>query len=157
MENETMKFNLRMVLPRDPSRYFGFGWVRVVTAGYLALIVGRSLIHLFAPDGGAQSIASIDVSVEGGGNLIALFHQWGASQLLLALALWVLFFRYPGLTPLILLVLVVEPTLRALAGAIMPVTSTGTPPGADLNWVAFYLVAVVFLTSLIERRQLNQS
>lgn len=151
-----MTFNLRLLLPRDPSKYFGLRLVRALTAGYLVLIVVRSLIHLFAPDGGAQSIASIDISVEGGNNLVALFHQWGASQLLLALALCLLFFRYPGLTPMILLVLVIEPTLRALAGAIMPITSAGSPPGADLNWVAFFLVAAVFIASLFEPRQRNQ-
>jgi hypothetical protein len=34
-----------------------------------------------------------------------LFHQWGAIQLLLIALLVVLFFRYPGLTPLIVLTL----------------------------------------------------
>ena len=45
----------------------------------------RSLIHIFIPDGGAHSIAVMDINVNGGKNLIAIFAQWGAIQLLLAL------------------------------------------------------------------------
>jgi hypothetical protein len=37
------------------------------------LSTGRSLIHMFAPDGGAGVIAGINVSVDGGTNIIAIF------------------------------------------------------------------------------------
>jgi len=33
----------------------------------------RSLIHMFFPDGGAGAIAGINVSAEGGTNIIAIF------------------------------------------------------------------------------------
>ena len=39
----------------------------------------RSFIHMFAPDGGAGSIAGMDVNVAGGQNLIAMFAQWGSN------------------------------------------------------------------------------
>jgi hypothetical protein len=42
-------------------------------------------VHIFAADGGANSIAGIAVDVEGGANIVAMFGQWGASQLLLAM------------------------------------------------------------------------
>ena len=116
------------------------------------VMVVRSCIHLFASDGGAQSIAGIDVSVEGGNNIIAIFHQWGAIQLILAVLLLVLFFRYPGLTPLILLTLAFDPVLRFVAGQQMNVTATGTPPGEALNGVAFYLLLVLFLGSLWNKK-----
>jgi hypothetical protein len=38
---------------------------------------------VFAPDGGAGSIAGIDISVAGGANIVAVFAQWGWTQLLL--------------------------------------------------------------------------
>ena len=47
---------------------------------YLVFITTRSLIHLLLPGGGAQSIASIDVQVAGGSNIVAMFGQWGAIQ-----------------------------------------------------------------------------
>jgi hypothetical protein len=145
-----MKIDFKRVFPKDPSKFEGYRLVRLITAVYLLVIVVRSCVHLFAADGGAQSIAGIDTAVEGGNNIIAIFHQWGASQLLMALVLWILFLRYPGLTPLILLTLTVEPLLRSLSGQIMPVESLSTPPGEALNWPAFFVIAIVFVSSLIE-------
>ena len=146
-----MKFDIKELLPKDPTKFEGFRAVRIVTAIYLLVMVVRSCIHLFAADGGAQSIAGIDTSVEGGNNIIAIFHQWGAIQLILAVLLFVLFFRYPGLTPLILLTLALDPVLRFVAGQMMSVTATGTPPGEALNAAAFYLLALLFIASLIKK------
>lgn len=146
-----MKFDIKKLLPNIPTKFEGFRAVRIVTAIYLLVMVVRSCIHLFAADGGAQSIAGIDTSVEGGDNIIAIFHQWGAIQLILAVLLFVLFFRYPGFTPLILLTLVLDPVMRFIAGQMMSLTSTGTPPGEALNAAAFYLLALLFIASLIKK------
>ena len=146
-----MKFDIKKLLPDNPTKFEGFRAVRIVTAIYLLVMVVRSCIHLLAADGGAQSIAGIDTSVEGGNNIIAIFHQWGAIQLILAVLLLVLFFRYPGFTPLILLTLALDPVMRFIAGQMMSVTSTGTPPGEALNTAAFYLLALLFIASLIKK------
>ena len=147
-----MKFDIKKVFPKNPSRYEGFRIIRLIAVLYMFVMVVRSCIHLFAPDGGAQSIAGIDVSVEGGNNIIAIFHQWGAIQLILAVFLLVLFFRYPGFTPLILLTLALDPVLRFVAGQQMSLTTTGTPPGEALNGAAFYLLLVLFLGSLWNKK-----
>jgi hypothetical protein len=115
------------------------------------VIVVRSCIHFLAADGGANSIAGIDITVEGGDNIIAIFHQWGAMQLLLVLLLYVLFFRYPGFTPLIALTLAIDPIFRFIAGKLLPLTTEGTPPGESLNGLSFYVLAVLFLASLFEK------
>jgi hypothetical protein len=146
-----MKFDIKRLLPNNPTKFEGFRAVRIVTAIYLLVMVVRSCIHLFAADGGAQSIAGIDTSVEGGNNIIAIFHQWGAIQLILAMLLFVLFFRYPGFTPLILLTLALDPVMRFIAGQMMSLTSTGTPPGEALNAASFYLLALLFIASLIKK------
>ena len=146
-----MKFDIKELLPKNPTKFEGFRAVRIVTAIYLLVMVVRSCIHLFAADGGAQSIAGIDTSVEGGNNIIAIFHQWGAIQLILAVLLFVLFFRYPGFTPLILLTLALDPVMRFIAGQMMSLTTTGTPPGEALNAASFYLLALLFIASLIKR------
>ena len=142
---------MKKLLPNNPAKFEGFQAVRIVTAIYLLVMVVRSCIHLFAADGGAQSIAGIDTSVEGGNNIIAIFHQWGAIQLILAVLLFVLFFRYPGFTPLILLTLALDPVMRFIAGQMMSLTTTGTPPGEALNAAAFYLLALLFIASLIKK------
>jgi hypothetical protein len=146
-----VKFDIKKLLPNNPTKFEGFRALRIVTAIYLLVMVVRSCIHLFAADGGAQSIAGIDTSVEGGDNIIAIFHQWGAIQLILAVLLFVLFFRYPGFTPLILLTLALDPVMRFIAGQMMSLTSTGTPPGEALNAAAFYLLALLFIASLIKK------
>ncbi len=146
-----MNIDVKKILPKDPSTYNGHKSIRIITALYLLIVVIRSCVHLFAADGGANSIAGIDVSVEGGDNIIAIFHQWGAIQLILAGLLVVLFFRYPGLTPLVVLTLAIDPIMRALAGQMMPVTSQSTPPGEALNWPAFFTLVLLFVASLKER------
>ena len=146
-----MKFDIKKLLPDNPTKFEGFRAVRIVTAIYLLVMVVRSCIHLFAADGGAKSIAGIDTSVEGGNNIIAIFHQWGAIQLILAVLLLVLFFRYPGFTPLILLTLALDPVMRFIAGQMMSLTSTGTPPGEALNGASFCLLALLLIASLIKK------
>ena len=147
-----MKFDIKKVFPKNPSRYEGFRIIRFIAVLFMFVMVVRSCIHLFASDGGAQSIAGIDTSIGGGNNIIAIFHQWGAIQLILAILLLVLFFRYPGLTPLILLTLIFDPVLRFVAGQQMSLTTTGTPPGEALNGVSLYLLLVLFLGSLWNKK-----
>ena len=142
---------MKKLLPNNPAKFEGFQAVRIVTTIYLLVMIVRSCIHLFAADGGAQSIAGIDTSVEGGNNIIAIFHQWGAIQLILAVLLFVLFFRYPGFTPLILLTLALDPVMRFIAGQMMSLTSTGTPPGEALNGASFCLLALLLIASLIKK------
>jgi hypothetical protein len=147
-----MSLDIKKVFPNELSRFEGFRLIRLIAALYMFVMVVRSCIHLFAPDGGAQSIAGIDTSVEGGDNIIAIFHQWGAIQLILAVLLLVLFFRYPGLTPLILLTLALDPVLRFVAGQMMSITATGTPPGEALNGAAFYLLLILFMASIVGKK-----
>ena len=143
-----MNFDIANLLPDDVSVYSGFGFVRVVVPIVLVLVVVRSCIHVFAQDGGAQRIAGVDTSVAGGDNVIAMFHQWGAVQLTLVGLLIVVFVRYPGLTPLIILTLAFDPVTRAIAARMKKLTSTRTPPGARLNWPAFVVLVVLLLFSL---------
>jgi hypothetical protein len=132
------------LLPRDPGIYVGPGLPYGVAILILVGITARSLIHVFLPDGGAHSIATIDISVAGGPNIIGLFGQWGAIQLLLAGLLWVLLIRYPGTLPLVLCVFAAEPLLRSLAGYLKPIETVGTAPGSAFN----YALTPIVLTAL---------
>lgn len=144
----TIHPDLSALLPGEPSTYRGPMLAFWFAVAYLVAITVRSLIHLLAPDGGAHSIATVDISVAGGSNIVALFGQWGAIQLLLAALLWVLLVRYRGLTPLVLVVFLFEPLLRGLAGHLKPLSTVGTAPGAALNWVVVPVVAVAIWISL---------
>jgi hypothetical protein len=147
-----VQLDFKKVLPSDPSIFGGFRTVRIVAALFILLSLIRSCIHLFAPDGGADSIAGVDISVEGGNNIVAMFHLWGAMQLIVALLLLVLFIRYPGLTPLILLTLAIDPVMRAISGHIKHVTTVGTAPGEALNTPAFVVLLLLFIASLINKK-----
>ena len=140
------------ILPENPREYRGFGVVRLVTLAFLLIVVVRSVIHLFTPDGGAESIAGIDTSVSGGNNIIALFHQWGAIQLLLVGLMLTLFFAYKGFTPLIIFFLALDAPMRALAGMMGNIESAHTPPGEALNWPVFFVLAALFIFSLLEKK-----
>ncbi len=143
---------LAALLPADPGRYAGPALARWFAAAYLVVVTVRSVIHVLAPDGGAGTIATVDLSVAGGANIVAMFGQWGAVQLLLALLLWVLLLRYRGLVPLVLLVLLVEPALRELAGALKPLETLGTAPGAALNGAVVPIVGAMLWLSLCPAR-----
>ena len=108
----------------------------------------RSLIHVIAPDGGAHSIAGIDVTVQGGANIIAIFAQWGALQLLLALFYWLAIFRYRFLVPAMLAVVVMEQLFRMGAGQLKPLEISSPPPGAIESEVLLPIAVVAFLWSL---------
>jgi hypothetical protein len=140
------------ILPENPREYRGFGVVRLITLAFLLIVVARSVIHLFTADGGAESIAGIDTSVSGGNNIIALFHQWGAIQLLLVGLMLVLFFAYKGFTPLVIFFLALDAPMRALAGMMGKIESSHTPPGEALNWPAFFLLLILFVVSLLKAK-----
>ena len=143
-----MNFDFNKVFPDAPAVFEGSSVVRFALALLLIVMVVRSCIHLFASDGGAHRIGGVDTSVEGGNNIVAMFHQWGAIQLLLAVLLVALYFRYPGFTPLILLTVALDPVLRFVASRKMKVTPVKTPPGAALNGLAFVIIMVFFVISI---------
>ncbi len=51
-----------------------------------AVTLGRSLVHIWAPEGSAQSIATIPLysfSQQGAATVVLIFSLWGLSQLLI--------------------------------------------------------------------------
>lgn len=111
----------------------------------------RSLAHILLPDGGAESIASIDVDVEGGDAIVAMFAYWGLSQLILAVLYILSIVRYKSLIPLMYLTMVVEYTLRFVIGLAKPMEHSGTAPGEVANVVLPLLTLIMLLLSLQEK------
>jgi len=98
-----------------------------------ALILWRSLHHLIAADGGAQTIATMPLDSYPSGaaqNIVAIFAQWGLSQLLLGLMFLAACIRYRAMVPLMWLMLALEAAGRQLAGAAKPIATLHTAPGA---------------------------
>ena len=113
----------------------------------------RSLIHMFSSDGGAGSIAGMDLSVAGAGGIIFAFALWGSSQLLYAMIQLVVAIRYRSLVPLMYVVQLAETLLRMLVGRLKPVTFAHTPPGKVGNYVFLPLCAAMLAVTLMSGKE----
>lgn len=119
-----------------------------IFALYAIVSAVRSCIHLLSPDGGAGTIAGMDLSVTGADGIIFAFALWGSSQLLFAIIQLLVVFRYKSLVPFMYLMLILEVLLRELVGKMKPVTFAHTPPGAIGNQIILPLAALMLVLSL---------
>jgi hypothetical protein len=108
----------------------------------------RSFIHLLAPDGGAGSIAGMDLSVAGADGIVFAFALWGSAQLIYAAIQLVVVFRYRSLVPFMYVLLILETLLRQFVGHTKPVAFRHTPPGAIGNYVYLPLATLMLAWSL---------
>jgi hypothetical protein len=119
-----------------------------IFAIYAIVSTVRSCIHLFSPDGGAGTIAGLDLSVAGADGIIFAFALWGSSQLLFALIQLLAVIRYRSLISFMWLMLALEVLLRELVGVMKPITFAHTPPGAIGNQIILPLAVVMVIWSL---------
>ena len=115
---------------------------------YAIVSTVRSCIHLLSSDGGAGTIAGMDLSVAGADGIIFAFALWGSSQLLFAIIQLLAVIRYRSLIPFMWLMLALEILLRELVGKMKPVTFAHTPPGAIGNQIILPLAMVMVVWSL---------
>ena len=121
----------------------------------------RSLIHVFAPDGGAQSIATIPLdtySTEAAATVILIFSFWGLSQLLMGLVYIGVYVKYKTLIPMMYVLLIIEYAMRIVIGQMKPIVTTGTAPGSVDSWVMVPVCVVLLALSLIQsKRDLSET
>ena len=112
-----MKRILATLFPKEiTNRYPGQKIALYVFIPLTLMLTFRSCMHLIAPDGGAQSIATIPLDTYSDGaaaNVIAIFSQWGLSQLLLTLMFILVLIRYRSLIPLFYLLFALPRTESA--------------------------------------------
>ena len=114
----------------------------------------RSLEHIFAEDGGAESIAGIPLSSyssEAANNVVSIFAQWGFSQLVLACILLFVVLKIRELIPLMLLIIALENILRVGIGFYKPLILSADPPGA-LSPLIGLVTLIFFFVSIRENR-----
>ena len=136
---------------RVDNTYSGHALAFYVFIMLTVMTTFRSLAHILLPDGGAESIATIDVDVEGGDAIVAMFAYWGLSQLILAVLYLLSVVRYKSLIPLMYLTMVVEYTLRFVIGLAKPMEHSGTAPGEVANVVLPLLTLIMLMLSLQEK------
>jgi hypothetical protein len=143
---------MAVLLPTQADNTIRGGKVPVAVFAVLAAIsFVRSCIHVFAPDGGAGSIAGMDLSVAGASGIVFAFGLWGSAQLIYALVQLAVVIRYRSLVPAMYLLLFVEILLRMLVGRVKPVTFAHTPPGAIGNYVLLPL-SLLMVAWCVSRR-----
>jgi len=114
------------------------------------ITLARSLAHVFLPDGGAQSIATIPLDSfppAAAAAVVSTFALWGLSQGLLGVVYLAALIRYRGWIPLLLVLLVVEYAARIAIGIAKPIETLGTAPGAPLNYLMIPIALVLLLLS----------
>lgn len=128
--------------------YQGSGFWLIFLVLLTSITTLRSLAHVFLSDGGANSIAGLDVSVAGGSNLIAMFAQWGYTQLLLSVMMWGIIIFARSLVPFALLVQTLDWGGRILIGLMKPVEVSSPPPGEIGSYILLPLCLIALWFSL---------
>ncbi|GAB5494791.1 MAG: hypothetical protein Phog2KO_50060 [Phototrophicaceae bacterium] len=142
---------------QDIHEYKGNQIAKWVFAILTIITIIRSLIHIFASDGGAQSIATIPLdtfTVNGGATVILIFAYWGLSQLILGIFYGIVLLRYQALIPLMYLSIIVEYVVRVVIALAKPIETVGTAPGEIANYIIPPLAIVMLFLSL---RHTNKS
>lgn len=156
-----MKDIISIIFPKQMDNQFK-GYKIALYAFYVltAVTLWRSQHHLFAADGGAQSIASIPVdtfTAAGAQAVIGVFGLWGLSQLIIGIVYLLVALRYRAMVPLMYVLMIVEYSFRAFYFPVAkPIPTTGTAPGAVIN-LPFILFSVVMLILIVVGHRKKES
>jgi len=146
------KVMLNRLFPKPASNHYSGSPVALwVFAAMTVLTIARSLAHIFLPDGGAQSIATIPLdafSSAAAAVVIDMFAQWGLTQLMFGLLYALVLWRYRSLVPLMWTFVLFEWTGRFLLGFYKPFETVGTAPGATGNRIIPMLALLMLILSL---------
>jgi hypothetical protein len=125
-----------------------------------AVTLGRSLVHVFAPDGGANSIATIIVFI---GNpdpnqvIYFVFSLWGLSQLIIAILYVISLIKYRSMIPLFYVLIWFEYLFRILIGRVLKPMSdnvlSGTAPGEIGNYAFAVLIPILLIWMILDERK----
>ena len=143
---------LEKILPRQVDNSYNGHKLALYFFYFITLVtIGRSCIHIFASDGGAQSIAtiSLDTFTHGGAEgVIYLFAQWGIAQLMVGLMYLMVALRYRRLIPLMYVFIFIEWSSRIVLAFFKSIESAGVAPAAILQLVMVLVIPVVFYLSI---------
>lgn len=139
---------MALLPPSTNAAYRGAG----ESAGFTMLLgVGwlvPGLIHSLLPDGGAGSIAGIDMGLQPQ-LIVALFAWAGATQIVHGVMLLLIGWRYRTLVPLALLLSLIERALLSWSGWVRHVPADGQhPPQHYASLILLPLIALFLILSL---------
>ena len=134
--------------PPTNDRYAGSPAAAWVLAAFAVLTIVPGCLHSFLPDGGAGTIAGLDLR-QNGRLVVALFAWAGATQIAFGLAALAVSLRHRDLVPLFLALAILERGLHALHAWVLPAGPVEhRPPEHYGVLVALPVLAVAFAASL---------
>jgi hypothetical protein len=143
---------LASLLPPSTNREYrgarASAWFLALAA---VLTIGPALIHSFLPDGGAVTIAGLQLGAQRA-LVIGVFRWEGATQLALGLAMLAVAVRYRTLTPLFLLLLFLETGLSALQAWVLTPSPGGHHPPEHYGALLVAPLAALFLVLSLRSR-----
>ncbi|WP_205597666.1 hypothetical protein [Paraferrimonas sp. SM1919] len=143
-------FDFKLVLPKAMNNHYqghkvALWFFYIITA----VTLWRSQHHLFAQDGGAQSIATIPLhtfSSEATAAIVGTFALWGLSQLIIGFLYLITSLFYKSLIPMMYILGIFEYSVRAFyISNFKPIPTMGDAPGAIINLP----LVVIFTTMLL--------
>ncbi len=137
--------------PSTNDRYRGSPLAPAFLGLVALLTLGPGLIHSFLPDGGAQSIAGLDLG-DRRDLVVGVFRWEGATQLALGLGMLAVAVRYRPLTALFIALMMVERGLMALQGWVLTPPANGHHPPEHYGSVVAVALGAVFLALALRRR-----
>ena len=142
---------MSLLPPSTNDAYRGHPSAPVFLLAAAALTLAPALIHSFLPDGGAGVIAGLDMG-DRRDLVVSIFRWQGATQLAFGLALLAVALRYRSLTPLFLVLILVERGLMALHGWVLSPPASGHHPPEHYGSVAAVILGGVFLVLSLRPR-----
>ena len=110
------------------------------------------IVHMFASDGGAQSIGSVslDSFTQGGADsVVTMFGLWGMEQFVIGLIVLVILWRYKSLVPLAWAIYAIEYSGRTFSHAFTPgLVTENTPPGVMVDTILVPLTIFMLIFSI---------
>ena len=124
---------------------------------YVLKSIFAGVVHMFAPDGGAQSIGSVKLdsfSQAGADSVVTMFGLWGMEQFVIGFIVLVILLRYKSLIPLAWAIYAIEYAGRALSHFFTPGLDTAhTPPGVMVDTLFVPLAFAMLLLAIYTTEQ----
>lgn len=122
---------MKRILPAQfDNHYRGHGSALWIFALITTMTLAQSAVHLFASDGGAQSIANIPLALDtysagAAQNMVALYAPLGLGQCLMGVLCLVALRRYRAMIPLLYVVLVLGYVAQWGVAQLKPTVTVG--------------------------------
>lgn len=139
------------LLPHPLSEGYDGRAARIFLGLLAVLTIVPGLIHSYLPDGGAGVIAGLDMAGRQE-SVTGLFAWKGATQIAFGLGILAVVLRYPTLTPLFLLLVLLERCLLAARWWIYAPPSSGHHPPEHYTGFVVIPLTLLFLILALRRR-----